>query len=57
MKKKGSKQIPDFSSHRPEARSASGPTPNRDASPRGQPPRAPTVKPQMTSSKSGRRGQ
>lgn len=60
MKKHGAKQIPDFSSHRQPARGAApspSTVPMKGASPPARPPRAPTVKPQSTSSKSGRRGQ
>ena len=54
MKKKGSRSIPDFSSKRkgqvPGAPPASQTGPVKT-------PREPTVKPQTTSAKSGRRGQ
>ena len=56
MKKKGARDIPDFSRHAPPARTA-----NAAPAPAGKPPRSatprPTVKPQSTSAKSGRRGQ
>lgn len=55
MKKKGARDVPDFSSHRPVAPRAGMPQP------KPAPVRAPapqqTVKPQATNAKSGRRGQ
>lgn len=56
MKKKGTKQIPDFSTHRPTATAPTPPDFKADAS-RVHPTRTPSPKPQPTSSKSGRRGQ
>jgi len=46
-----SKRVPDFSSHKPQSKPSLGKT--AKAPP---PPAAPRVKPQATSSKSGRRG-
>jgi len=53
MKKKGNRNIPDFSRKRPGTTSAPGP--RQDAAP--QPPAVVrTIKPRSTSAKSGRRG-
>jgi hypothetical protein len=54
MKKKSSKAVPDFSRHTPTS-AEQRPAPGKKG---GQAPvRPPSVKPQATSSKSGRRGQ
>jgi hypothetical protein len=55
MKRKGHREIPDFSSKRPGVRPVKGAKPSGDAPPPRPPSR--TVKPQSTSAKSGRRGQ
>ena len=53
MSKKHRTAVPDFSSHKPQAKvpGATGPKGAKAA-----PPSAPKAKPQATSSKSGRRG-
>lgn len=56
MKKKGAKNVPDFSSQRPLPRAATPPEFKAEAS-RVHPTHAPAPKPQATSAKSGRRGQ
>ncbi len=53
MSKKHRTQVPDFSSHKPQSKTPGATTP-KGAKPA--PPSAPKVKPQATSSKSGRRG-
>ena len=53
MKKKGPKSIPDFSRKKAPPRNID-PTAAKPAAPAA--PRAPVVKPQATSQKSGRRG-
>ena len=54
MKKKGPRQIPDFSSKRKGPVVPDGPANKHEIHPTT--PREPIVKPQATSSKSGRRG-
>jgi hypothetical protein len=60
MRRKGERDIPDFSSHHPVARGAAqgehGVTPEKKLSKAQHPSRGPSPKPQATSSKSGRRG-
>jgi hypothetical protein len=53
MSKKHRTAVPDFSSHKPKSKVPSAPA-TKGAKPA--PPSAPKVKPQATSSKSGRRG-
>ena len=55
MKKKGARDIPDFTSHRPVAPRAGQP-PAKPAPARAPSPQQ-AVKPQSTNAKSGRRGQ
>jgi hypothetical protein len=54
MKRKGERHIPDFSHKQKPGPTAPG---DRDTKHPAPPPRAPQVKPQTTSAKSGRRGQ
>ena len=56
MKKKSPRGIPDFSRHAPKDRPPAGQK-APDSRPAPAPTPAPAVKPQSTSSKSGRRGQ
>ena len=53
MSKKHRTAVPDFSSHKPQSKMPSAPA-SKGA--KSLPPSAPKVKPQATSSKSGRRG-
>ena len=55
MKKKGARGVPDFARQAPATRATGAPQAD-PKSPRSPAPR-PTVKPQATSAKSGRRGQ
>ena len=54
MRRKGERQIPDFSPKRKEAHNVE---PERKLSKASHPVRGPAIKPQATSSKAGRRGQ
>ena len=54
MKKKGARNIPDFSARRPPSLPGAHPEPKHAAPPT---PRTQTMKPRATSAKSGRRGQ
>ena len=58
MKRKGARDIPDFSHKRPSAPMDHGhPPESRALGAKPPTPRAPAPKPQATSAKSGRRGQ
>lgn len=60
MKKKSTRDIPDFSRHTPrDARGGAARGATKPAGPSAPPPTSPrqTTKPQATSAKSGRRGQ
>jgi hypothetical protein len=54
MRRKGERQIPDFS---PKKKGPQGVEADRKISKAQHPARGPAIKPQSTSSKSGRRGQ
>ena len=54
MRRKGEREIPDFSAKRKEAHGVAA---ERKVSKASHPVRGPAVKPQATSTKSGRRGQ